>query len=1138
MNRPDIQYASAAAALPLFALALALAATAAIPAADAQAGYRDGVVINEVETNPPGSDAASVSEWVELYNPTGSAVDLGGWTIASTTVAGRAMTIPDGTSIMPGQFLTYSYERLWFTNAGESVRLSDGAGALVDRTPRLYDTRDDASTWQRTYDGYGPVSGDLSDWKFAKSTAGLSNGKPVQSQGPGGSDPVAITVAPDRQSYAFGETAVIGGSVSERIPVQAPYFDRSVITMEISGPGFARTLTLYPDSGLGYGAAINLSPVLGIAAGSYDVAVRYGAATDSSSFTVGTGGAGAPGGGAGGGGGAPALQVSTDRERYLPGSTASITGSVSETAFLEGVAFNVTDPAGAVIAAGSLFPTGGAFATDVFLTNVSPVLGTYAVEARYAGASASATFELVEDIREDAPISLSTGRAAYGLGDLVTINGRLNHVWVNTLDLEITQTRQTSISAGLPYGSDAGFKIRDGIRVAGDGSFAYSFVIPDGAARLGDYRIQVSEDLGSAAVVISAVADPGAFVASDRSITVQTDRASYDLGQEMTVTGSIGVAPSDSTYKAGRDVVGISVYGTGGGAAAGAGAGAGGAAYTFTAIPEASGRYEATIGIANAVFAAGSYTVRAEHGGGSATAGFEVVDPLVGSGGAAVIWLDREVYGLGQTVRLEGILPPAATGAVDIALTKPGGTIINSGAPIDNQRFSWSWDIPAAEKAATIKQADARTHAPSNFGVYKIKVYADERGQDLLFKVSPDPDNDSLPDSPILVSTEKSLYRAGERLHVVGDVIRIKQTDGGLVAPQRVTIKVFDGSFPFRQIHESAVYPDQGGGFSSYFELPATVFPEGSYTVKAYYGNARADTSFGVANDLVFGAEGPVRLLLSLDGEEYRPGDTVWLTGKPNKLIYLEEFDVSVIKKDDAGITCGAFHCGIHTGPVTSIRAGPTGSFAYQFAVPDSADAVGTYEITVDADFEARSVTFDVVGGPVDGEFGDGGGGGGADTAPPAPPPSTVIERENRITEEEITISVAQKAVGYGDGDSIVQVAPRVIAGSVITSAGGDPGVNLMVSHAATGTCVIGPAPGCLVGGSTRGPGQIYETVEVDGASLKVRYTGPDARLERFTILPESAAAFLPDSDWDVRVLKDGADQVSRFYYKVTYKAL
>ena len=104
----------------------------------------------------------------------------------------------------------------------------------------------------------------------------------------------------------------------------------------------------------------------------------------------------------------------------------------------------------------------------------------------------------------------------------------------------------------------------------------------------------------------------------------------------------------------------------------------------------------------------------------------------------------------------------------------------------------------------------------------------------IFFKVSADPENDSLSTTPLFVSTDKSLYKAGEKLKVTGNVIKRAQGDEGLVVPERVQIKVVDGTFPFKQIHESFVYPNQGGEFcSSLFELPITIFSEGPYTVKA-----------------------------------------------------------------------------------------------------------------------------------------------------------------------------------------------------------------------------------------------------------------------------------------------------------------
>ena len=42
--------------------------------------------------------------------------------------------------------------------------------------------------------------------------------------------------------------------------------------------------------------------------------------------------------------------------------------------------------------------------------------------------------------------------------------------------------------------------------------------------------------------------------------------------------------------------------------------------------------------------------------------------------------------------------------------------------------------------------------------------------------------------------------------------------------------------------------------------------------------------------------------------------------------------------------------------------------------------------------------------------------------------------------------------------------------------------------------------------------------------------------LERFSISPVASDDFLPDTNWNVEVIKD--DEISRFYYKLTYKTL
>lgn len=1068
----------------------------------AYAQIADHVVINEVDLNPPGDDSKTISEWVELYNPTDSDVDLSGWKIASTTVLKKTMTVSPGTTIKPGQYLTYSFQSLWFTDSNESVELRDANNAVIDKTPHFGDIQNSFTSWQRLYDGYDFDSSE--DWKFVTSTAGSSNGKLVQTQT---TDGVKASVSSNKPFYTFGEVAVISGSVSEEVFVVKPLFKPAQIIVTISGPNFDKTINLYPDLNLNYKTTLSLHHVLGVYGGNYNVSVSYGGATETTSFTVGyetiekeikqdT-----------------ELSITTDKSQYIPGQTVHITGFADEIISFEGMKFTVTDFNGKLFYNGNLFPTNGKFLTNVFVTTVNPGYGTYTIDAEYFDKSASTSYEVVKDIKEDVPISLWSDKKAYGLGDVVKISGRVNKVFVSTLDLEIVQTKQTSILSSSSGGS-SGFKILDAVTLKGDGSFDYSFTIPNNSLRLGDYKISVSKDIGTAKIIIPVVTDPENYVVSDKPLTVEMDKAIYEFGNTMVISGFVKDPYSNTSYTTGAGVkVSISHEdGTPLTIASLSKKNPADIGYSFTAIPETSGRYSLQIDVSKNIFTKGNYLVKSQYSGHTAVHSFSIEDSLDLKGGP-VISLDKEVYGLGETVYLNGITPLTGASSVEVSLTKPDGSVRNSGATIDNQRFSWSWVTPINEKPANLKiDAAERDVQKSNFGVYKIRVSIGSNNLDLFFKVSADPENDSLAKTPLFLSTEKSLYKAGEKLKVIGNVIKRQQGTEGLVVPERVTIKVLDGKFPFKQIHESSVYPNQGGDFSSLFELPATIFSEGLYSVKASYSKASAKSEFSVTNDFIFGIDADLTLLMTTDKFEYHPGDVVSISGKPNKLIYLEGFDVSIIKKSDTEITCGSFICGKNTGPVTEIHPSPSGSFTHQFVIPDKATSIGTYEVTVDADFEKKSVKFNVVEKPL------------------IKKSNTVIEKENRISEKIISITTEDKI----SEDAVI--SPRVISGSLITPSGGDKlNVNLKVSTT-SGTCIIGPDADCLVKESTRKQGQIYDVVEVDGVSLNVRYSGPDVRLEKFSILPESSEAFLPDANWNVEVLKD--EQVSRFYYKVTYKTL
>ncbi len=1091
--------------------------------ASAQSLITDHIVINEVDINPPGDDSASPSEWIELYNPTNSDVDIGGWKIASTTVLKQTLTVPTGTVIKTGQFLTYSYKTVWFTDTNEIVQLRDENGIVVDTTPLLSDLKNDFTSWQRIYDGYDLDSAD--DWKYEKSNAGSSNG-----QIPTVEDiqDISVTINSTKSSYVFGETAVLQGHISEKVFIeQLGDFKPESITVMIKGPDYETEVLLYPGLDLSFGTTISLQRVLGINEGVYDVSVNYAGAISSASFSVGD----------------KIIQleipedsifaITTNKSQYLPGETVSITGITSKIIPFEGLKYNVKNPNGITIDAGTLYPTNNEFSGSIFLTTVNPVYGTYVLTAEYSDKT-STSFDLVKDVKEDVQISLWTDKEVYGLGDVVTITGRLNDLWINTLDLEILQTRNTALGVNDFSGGGFTFKIQDVVRLEGDSSFKYSFQIPNGDNGLGDYRIKVSKSVGEAIKSIIAVEDPSDYVINRAPLTISTDKTVYNFSDKITISGFVDNLSQSTTNV---PVVNVSIKdkdgnpltiigGTGNGRLGTTGSVV---SYDFTAVPDQSGRYYVSTELNRSIFDEGQYLVTAKYLKHATSIIFSVTDVLSTKDGASLS-LDKEVYGLGETVYLSGFIPPTGDNSLSISLTKPDGSIIRSGALVENQQFSWTWVTPIIETQQAIKSEDDRSFSTTNLGIYKIQISNPSYRADLFFKVSLDPANDSLSILPVDVYTEKPIYRAGETLNVLGSVITQIQGNEGLVVPERVHLTVISEKAPTTPIHEASVYPDQGGHFQSFFELPITIFSEGQYKVKAVYLQKRTDYSFGVVNDFTYGLDEPLSLLISSDKSQYHPGDVVFVTGKPNKLIYLEKYDVSVFKKTGSEITCGSFTCGTHEGPLTTIRPSSNGSFSYQFTIPDFVSSLGKYEVTVEADFETKTLQFDVV-----------------DPSAVETIARTFIEKVNSIPDVSVSANVVQK-----DFDGI-PAGPRVLLGSLITSPRGEESnVNLRVVTA-TGVCIIGQENDCHVKDSTRKPGEIYDIlylpfgvfreigddISIDplhGISLKVRYSGPDARVEKFSILPESATEMLPDTILNIQVIKN--DQVSRLYYKINYSPL
>jgi hypothetical protein len=190
------------------------------------------IVINEVEANPAGTDAGN--EWVELYNPMATNVNIIGWSLSTTAGVTKTVSIPSGTTIQANGYYVVTYGSQWLDNSGESVILRNAGRTEVDRTPSLDDAKNDGNTWQRYPNGVDTDS--VSDWEFKLGTRGVSNGGGVAPsptytltiQSPDGSGSTSVT--PGVYDYNQGVAVPITAS-----PTTGYLFDHWILDGSNSG---------------------------------------------------------------------------------------------------------------------------------------------------------------------------------------------------------------------------------------------------------------------------------------------------------------------------------------------------------------------------------------------------------------------------------------------------------------------------------------------------------------------------------------------------------------------------------------------------------------------------------------------------------------------------------------------------------------------------------------------------------------------------------------------------------------------------------------------------------------------------------------------------------------------------------------
>lgn len=383
-------------------------------------------------------------------------------------------------------------------------------------------------------------------------------------------------------------------------------------------------------------------------------------------------------------------------------------------------------------------------------------------------------------------------------------------------------------------------------------------------------------------------------------------------------------------------------------------------------------------------------------------------------------------------------------------------------------------------------------------------------------------------------------FKTGDHLIVKGSLNRDNTWHHTLAAPVYITIPypkalVLDTSthfhtttgIPVKDSQETIlrdlglrVIPDQDGSFNAVFEIRPQIFLTGSYAVEAaYIGNIAETTAFITDNS---GTQTQPEFTVTTDKSEYLPGEIVRISGEIKNVFYFDDVRIVVDTPVSSGYACINQECITEKSQARVIpeQGDTTHTFSWDYNLPSSLAGIGEYKVRAGSAIGMADTSFIVVEDILTGQ------------------PSTsessesslvkkIIDKFNRIADSDILISLGQKNVE----DS--ELLPRVIQGSLFTSARGqEASVNIQVSTP-TGVCVVGQSSSCLVNDSTRKPGQIYEIVTIDDINYKIRYSGADVRLEKFSILPELDGTPIDIKDWNVKVIKE--DQPSRFYYKVSY---
>ena len=896
----------------------------------------NSILINEIELNPDNG-----SEYVELYNPTSEPIDISGWSL-TPTATWKKYTIDDNIIIPSQSFLIFTHVNFWLKDFGDTVSLNNISGDLIDQTPLLVDNDDDANTWQRNVDGIDTDS--ISDWKFKRMTPKTSNGIITETD-----DYVfTINAETNKQNYIFGEFVTISGTISEMLYSENPPYSPEIIKINVSGPNYFKNLAIFPERNLEFSTELNLQKVLGFKTGDYQIKVTYGqeniltnfslvdSIDSTSSETI-----------------DEILELSTDKNSYIPGETVIFSADATSSIDFGGLDYIVLNPNGKVIFEGTIFPNerfsivnqfGGGqlfpFSTQLFMSPVNPVYGEYKIEGIFKSQNnrstsentlqSSMTFSLVEDVKENVQISLSTDKKIYSVGDTIKVTGRSNDIWVEAMNLDVIQTgvltKNTDDIKGQHIRPDP-FTLKDSIRLNGDGTFSFEFELVESVNNsddythvYGDYRIKVSEHFGERSTYFKVVEDPESFVDIRTPLGFTLDKSEYVLGTAMVISGQItdweptgnqSLQYVEVTFldPNGKSIMSEDNRRTSEERSFSYEANSPNDELRIRANPDAVGGYSMDLILFPIQFDYGTYTAIVTHPSTKLTEsiqfeiksaqddtviqGTETEEPLTmklcKSNRAHVDEIMKDLRSIGR-----GEIAPSmeSVDCSDNLSFYVGDKLVVTGTviPKSNTSLTQSSTTTSGQTQEGHSYTTDYNRAVMNYVLVSIP-YPQSLSIASSIQTVPDADENYTGGGG---SGEGGAYYEDKDGNIIRGDVEGRDSSGstgydGTVIMKKQKLLLTDMNFK--------AYPDENGNFAGVFELRAGVFKDGTYLVKADYFGYHIEQVVPIIDKSLKGGLKP-NIVINLENEEFTPGDAVRINGLIENIYYYDSVSVKIETPD------------------------------------------------------------------------------------------------------------------------------------------------------------------------------------------------------------------------------------------------